>query len=387
MKLKNFRDRNWFPYAVAICIGVLFSFLLNHLAEIGSGLGMIWYFIYPVVAGGILAYIINPLMRFMENRVFKWIRKEKVRSTVSLIISIVFVVVIIIFLIGLIIPQLIDSINTLISNKDMYFEGLLGWLEDLGNATIYEIVRNLLDSSRDFLDSLRNLIAENSEAIQKAISDASVHITAWVIGVVFSVYFLADKKKIAQTASSLFRRLHKSEESFQNSMVHVRRIDMIMTRYLTFSLIDGFIVGLATAIFMLIMRMPYVGLEAVIIGLFNLIPTFGPMIGLAIGTLILLLVDPMQALWFLIYVTIVQTIDGYWLKPKLYGDSLGISGLWVLIAVIVGGRIFGVIGIILSIPIVAIIDYFIKEVWAKRKSRKDREKEEAPEEIAESEGK
>ncbi len=379
MKFNKLRDKKWFPMAVALCIAVLFWFLLTHLPEIGAILGKIWYFIYPVAAGGILAYLLNPLVRFNETKLLKGIKHEKLRSMLSMILAVVFAVVFILFLIGMIIPQLYDSIVTLIANRDMYFNSLMEWLEGLGNATIYGFAENLLNSSQDLLGSIRNLISENSAAIQQALSDAGGHITAWLIGLVFSVYFLADKKRIGSGASMLLRKMHKSDETFENTMGHIKRIDFILTRYVSCSLLEAVIVGAATAIFMAIMRMPYIGLEAVIIGAFNLIPTFGPMIGVAIGTIILLLVNPLQALYFMIFVMIIQAIDGYLLKPKLFGETFGISGLWILIAVIVGGRIFGVIGIILAIPVVAILDYLIKNVWMVRRKKKEEEIEEKEE--------
>ena len=127
--------------------------------------------------------------------------------------------------------------------------------------------------------------------------------------------------------------------------------------YIVYNLIDSLIIGTLNAIFMLILGMDYMGLISFIVALFNLIPTFGPLIGGAIGAFILLLVRPLHALIFLGFTVILQLFDGYVLKPKLFGDSLGVSGLWILVGVIVGGKMFGVVGILLSIPVVALIDF------------------------------
>ncbi len=145
--------------------------------------------------------------------------------------------------------------------------------------------------------------------------------------------------------------------------MHPKKIDAILMRSPIFSIIDSIIIGSLTAIVMLIAGMQYTGLVSVIVGVTNLIPTFGPLIGAGIGGLILLFVNPLHALIFLIFALVLQTFDGWVLKPKLFGDSFGISGLWILISIIVGGRIIGVLGIILAIPAVAIADYLINDVY------------------------
>ena len=141
----------------------------------------------------------------------------------------------------------------------------------------------------------------------------------------------------------------------------VARCNSILVRYIVFTLLDGVIVGGATACFMALCRMQYVGLIAVVCGVTNLIPSFGPVIGAVIGGFILLLVNPWHALMFLGFTLILQTLDGYVIKPKLFGDSLGVSGLLILISIVLFGNIFGVVGILLAIPLAAIIDFTYEE--------------------------
>ena len=139
------------------------------------------------------------------------------------------------------------------------------------------------------------------------------------------------------------------------------RCNNILVRYIVFSLFDGVIVGGANAIFMAICGMQYVGLVSVVCGVTNLIPSFGPVIGAVIGGFILLLVNPWHALLFLGFTAVLQTLDGYVIKPKLFGDSLGVSGLLILISIVLFGNIFGVVGILLAIPLAAIIDFTYEE--------------------------
>jgi predicted PurR-regulated permease PerM len=139
---------------------------------------------------------------------------------------------------------------------------------------------------------------------------------------------------------------------------------------MVFDISDGIIVGFANFFFFLIMDMPYNILISVVVGITNLAPTFGPIVGGLIGAFILLLVNPWQALWFILFTLVLQTIDGYILKPKLFGNSFGVSSIWILITIIVGGRMFGVWGILLAIPFAAIADYFYRDViWKKLEKR------------------
>ena len=147
-----------------------------------------------------------------------------------------------------------------------------------------------------------------------------------------------------------------------------------MIRYIASDILDGLFVGCANAVFMIIAGMPYIPLISVVVGVTNLAPTFGPIVGAVIGAFILVLANPWQALWFLIFTLILQTIDGYVVKPKLFGDTLGVPSIWILISIIVFGRMWGVAGILLAIPIAAITDfiyhdYIVQKLESRKKKR------------------
>ncbi|MCR5106812.1 MAG: AI-2E family transporter [Lachnospiraceae bacterium] len=372
---RKFKDEKWYSLAVAICIGVLFHFLLNHLGDIGNMFGNIGYFVYPLVAGGILAYLINPLMRIFENRLFKGIKNDKVKRIISLVLSLLIVIVFFVLVIGMLVPQIYQSVARLYANKDEYFAALSEWMKNIGAGSILKNFEGLFGASSNMIVALSDFISQNSEAIENGVARFGGHIGSWAIGMIFSVYFLVEKEKIADFMYGILKRIKKDDEKRERTMTHIKRIDYILTRYIILSITDGIIVGAVNAIFMAVTHMQYTGLVSVIVGVTNLIPTFGPVIGAAIGGLILLLVNPVHALYFLIFTVILQTIDGYILKPKMFGDTFGVSGLWILIAIIVGGRIFGVLGIILAIPFVAILDYLIRNVYTPYRDSKEKENE------------
>ncbi len=349
---------------VAICIGVLFYFLLMHLDVVWKVISSIAYFLYPVIAGAIIAYLINPLMRLFENKLFRKLKSAKLKRVLSLVISLIIVYTFITVIFVMLIPQLYDSAITLYNNKDNYLAALNEWIQEKGAGSILsKYFDGMTLKTGNIVEFVINYISDNGGAIVGGISKVGGHIGAWVIGIVFSVYFLAEKDKISNLALRIVRGCQRDEKKCSHFLMHVKKIDAILTRYLIFSIIDSIIIGTLTGILMTIVGMQYTGLVSVIVGVTNLIPTFGPLIGAGIGGLILLLVNPMHALIFLIFALGLQTFDGWVLKPKLFGESFGISGLWILISIIVGGRIIGVLGIILAIPAVAIADYLINDVY------------------------
>ena len=159
-------------------------------------------------------------------------------------------------------------------------------------------------------------------------------------------------------------------ENYRATGEFIKRCNNIIIRYISFDIIDGIIVGIVNFIVMAIIGIPYSVLISVIAGVTNLAPTFGPIVGAAIGAFILILVQPWFCVAFLIITIVLQTVDGYILKPKLFGESLGVSPLMILIAIILGGRLFGVAGILLAIPFAAILDFVYRDFVLKKLEEK-----------------
>ncbi|SDI00438.1 protein of unknown function DUF20 [Pseudobutyrivibrio sp. 49] len=157
----------------------------------------------------------------------------------------------------------------------------------------------------------------------------------------------------------------------ENLLTHIKNIIGIIVKYLKYSVIDGIIIGAANFVFMYFMEMPWKIAISILMGVTNLVPNFGPVVGAIIGGVVLAISDVKQALWFLGFTVVLQTVDGLFIKPKLFGDSFGISGVFMLIAMIVGGGLFGIFGMIFVVPVVAIAKYLIKDVLLPNKNKKD----------------
>lgn len=394
---KNRLNQPWAAYTFAACCAVLLFVFLSHINLLGIGLSKLYSFIRPVFIGLIIAYILNPLAKVICSGISRLGRKVQAPSgkdtealriynlrlqrrarnrwRISVALTIVLVVVFIVILLVALIPQIVTSVGTLISNVGSYVKTINTLLENLdsmaskANLDIGSITTFLQGA----LDQVGTLLTKNSGGIVDTVTGIGSGIFNGVISFIISIYFLLDKTRLLAGCRRLARLLI-AEKRYPAIASFWKRCNHIMIRYIASDILDGLFVGCANAVFMIIAGMPYIPLISVVVGVTNLAPTFGPIVGAVIGAFILVLANPWQALWFLIFTLILQTIDGYVVKPKLFGDTLGVPSIWILISIIVFGRMWGVAGILLAIPIAAITDfiyhdYIVQKLESRKKKR------------------
>ncbi len=356
------RERNrikeaaWYPYAVAGCIIVAAFVTFTHLPAIFKSLATFLGFFAPVIYGAILAYIVNPLAKFFERSLFKRIEKKSLRWLCSCAVAFVVVLGILVLAAVLVLPQLIDSITTFVSNLDDYVIGIIAMLQSETFLSSYMDTSSLVTYSENVLQNIASFANNNIDSILEIGITAGKGLLTFVIALILSVYLLLEKDNLKIGANRLMRASF-SPNRFDSIVEYLHRCDAICNRYIVFNLVDCLIIGIICAVFMSFAGMQYVGLVAFIVAITNLIPTFGPFIGGAIGAFILLMVNPLQAVIFVFFVIVLQFFDGYILKPRLFGNTLGVGGLWILVAVIVCGSMFGVVGMLIAIPGIAILDF------------------------------
>lgn len=358
--MKNkLKDKKWYAGAVAACIAVVLYVVLTHLGAIGGVIGKFTGYFGPVILGLILAYLMNPLAKLYQRKLFAKLKKESLRWTLSVILAVITAIVVLFLLLGILIPQLAASIATLVSNMDSYVASLDAFLSKHGLAKTLNIDK-YIDSLFGVNGKVVAYLKENSGSILNTTAAAGKGLIKWVIAFVLSVYVLMSKDPMRH---AMLRLMHAvlPERSYQSTIVFLKRCDGILVNYIAFSLLDAVLIGVINALFMLVMRMDYVGLVSLVVAVMNLIPTFGPVIGAVIGGFILLLVNPVHALIFVIFTLLLQFLDGYFIKPRLFGNKLGVSGLLILAAIVVCGNIWGIVGILLAIPIAAILDFSVRD--------------------------
>ena len=371
---KEWLKQNWVAYSVALCIGILFYVMISNIGNIWAGIKVLHSFISPIIGGAIIAYLLNPLMVMYEKYIFNWVKNSILKRGLSVFLTFVtFLFAIVILLIALI-PQIVDSIATIIDNMDVYVATLQDLLARLGtSADALQInIHSFTDMGTDMIVSFTKSIPDNINSIVSASVNIGSSIITTVIAFILAIYFLSDKEHMVEG----FRRLLSlllSDKQYKKWEDFWSRCNVILIRYIGGDILDAILVGFANFVFMSCLSMPYSVLISLVVGVTNLAPTFGPIVGAVIGAFILVLVNPWHAFWFLVFTIILQTLDGYVIKPKLFGNTLGISSVWILIAIIVFGRIFGIVGVLLAIPFAAIIDFSYRElfiVWLEKRNDK-----------------
>lgn len=368
---KEWLNKPWIYYSIATCSAVLLYYILSNLPGILNILKAIFKFISPVFYGLIIAYVLHPFVEFFEEKVLVNIENKKKRRNLSVLLAAIIVIICISILMIALIPQLIKSVLGLVMNFNTYAKSLQSIISSLtaSLASSNIDISSLAHAGNQFLEMLSKLISANMKSIISTSFNIGSGLFNILISIILAIYFLLDATPL-QSGVREFSKAILSPEKYKNITGFWRRCNRILVRYMVFDIIDGIIVGFANFFFFLIMDMPYNILISVVVGITNLAPTFGPIVGGLIGAFILLLVNPWQALWFILFTLVLQTIDGYILKPKLFGNSFGVSSIWILITIIVGGRMFGVWGILLAIPFAAIADYFYHDViWKKLEKR------------------
>lgn len=358
MKNKKIWEASWYPTAVAICIGVVLYIVLSQFSSVVKGLKIFFGYFQPVILGVVIAYIVNPLSELFK-RILKGIKNDNIRKLISIGLAFLILILLLIFTILILIPQLLKSIETFIINLNTYITSISNMLDNLGVSKKMIDLSTIIDSSEDILSSVSTLIVDNMGSILTASANFGKNFFRWIIAFILSIYLLSEKDKLQAGMQRLIRAIF-GEEKYIGVSAFLTKSNMIFNRYIVYNLIDSLIIGVTNLTFMTIVGMQYSGLISFIMAVTNLIPTFGPMIGLMFGGFILLMINPWHALFFLLFTIILQACDAYIIKPRLFGNSLGVSGLWILIGVIVGGNMFGIIGILIAIPFVAIMDFVYK---------------------------
>ena len=363
---KNWREDRWEANTIAACSAVILYVVLMNIGGIWKGFTSIFSVVSPVILGAVIAYVIDPFTVLIQRTILRKVKSEKWNRRWGVLISLLALLALVTILLLSLIPQLFDSISTFMNNIEKYSDSY-----DDFSAILMSLPFELppaLQGAASSLDGLINSLITLIKSHQGDLLNASMNIGSsimiWVLGVILAIYFLLAKQPIIIGFKRFFSAV-LSEKKNRYFRDFLRRCNDILVRYIAFDLVDGLIVGIINWIFMMITGLPYAVLISVVVGVTNLAPTFGPIVGGVVGAFILVLVNPGYAICFLIFTLILQTVDGYILKPKLFGDSLGISSVLILVSIIILGRIFGVVGVLLSIPIAAIVDFMYRDLFLK----------------------
>jgi Predicted permease len=322
----------------------------------------------PIIYGAMIAYLLAPVIDFFERRLFPAAVRRAAQDgkfcaagprAVSLVVTWVIITVLFYLLLSVLLPDLYRSVVQLINNLETYYNTIDGWLTNLldKNPGVETWVTEQVDLYyKDLTQLLSQKIMPQAQQIMTAVSGGILTALNFaknmIVGIIVSVYLLATKEHCAAHGRKLVYGLF-SDRNTPWVFRGLRKMDSIFSGFVRGKLLDSLIIGILCFIFSTIFKFPYASLVSVIVGVTNIIPFFGPFLG-AVPSLFLILLDsPLKALYFLIFIIVLQQFDGNILGPKILGDKTGLSGLWVIIAILVGGSFFGVPGMFFGVPVCA----------------------------------
>lgn len=339
---------DWFC-VVAACIA--FYLLLNNLNYFVGGIGKFINILSPFAGGVVIAYILDPVVKLFYHKLFK--EKKGIRW-LAILLAYLVAILLIVLLAWLVIPQIVNSIVMLFTNFPSYIQGIqdvLTMIQDRFGVDLSQATK-MLDDSEAMVKEVYSLASSAMPQIVASLGSVASNFVSTFTSLAASIYMLADKKHLLHQLRTLAHAF-LPEKVAENTLRICHYANVNFTSFFIGKIIDSAIIGVITFVAMTILRLDFAVLISVFIGITNIIPVFGPFIGAIPSIFILLLVNPIQAAIFCVLILIIQQLDGNFIGPKILGSSIGISALWILFSIVVGGDLFGIVGMVVGVPVFA----------------------------------
>lgn len=361
----------------ALCI-VLY-WLLNERESVKVVFNAALNVLSPFITGGCIAFIANVPMRFFENKLGK-IKAPGLKRTIALILTFIAVALVLGIVFLLLIPQLVKTIETFIPAVYDFMQEVgvyvnealsenpdaMGLLEGSGNSTMLDITA-LVQKVVGWLGDRISTILQGAVSTLSRVAGFAMDL---FVAIVFAVYCLFQKETLARQGRKILYAFLK--EKHADRIIHILRLsNSTFSNFLSGQCIEVCILGVMIAISMAILKMPYIPLVSVLVAVTAFIPIVGAWVGCVVGVFFMLVNDPMQAVWFFVMFLVVQQIEGNLIYPKVVGTSIGLSGMWVIVAISVGGDLFGVVGMLLMLPLASVIQAILREDVAERVEKRN----------------
>lgn len=342
-------------------------FALVNFEKILSILGYIINILSPFLFGIILAFVLNVLVNFIEKKIFGKIKPsktwQKVKRPVSITLSLILVILIIVFIMNLLIPQLKNSVSLFTESLPEYKEDVIGILNkfDVTDSTINKVSEYLDNFSKVITDYIKGNSKDVITVTTEVATSIVEIISKAIIAIVFAIYMIAQKETLRRQFNKLMNAYLKPKTIDKINTVAVTA-NKTFSNFVTGQCLEALIFGSLCFIGMLIFGFPYAPTISVLIGFTALIPIFGAFIGTALGAFLILMVSPIKAILFVVFIIILQQIEGNFIYPKVVGKSVGLSGMWVLLSVTVGASVGGILGLLIATPLCSLLYSFLTQI-------------------------
>lgn len=351
---------------LVFCASIFLYFAISEIDVFKNNINSIITTLLPFIIGASIAYILNFVLKFYEDMVFVLIGlnkfKDKSKRGLAILFTYFTAALLIYLFMHFVLPQLIDSIVGLANNIPQYVNDATVQIDKLiGSLDVEDEYLNIiLEKWNELVGYIITIITNMVPVLGNFVVTLTSSVFNIIIGIIVSIYILIDKEKFVSLSKKIIFALFP-EKKAKRILEISRRSNETFGKFLSGKILDSFIIGVLTFVILAIFKMPYTLLISVIIGITNIIPFFGPFIGAIPSAIIILFVSPVQALWFIGIVTVIQQIDGNIIGPKILGDSIGISAFWILFSLLIFSKLLGIVGMVIGVPIFAVIYSIIKE--------------------------
>ena len=356
---------------------ILFVYILNNLSTVTGAIRFVITGLSSIIIGLVFAYFLSIPSKWIERAVLAKIMPKAKHSTkraISIVATLLFALAIIAGLLSIVLPRLISSLGMLLGNLESYRDSVVGWLDRLSELTHQDLSGSIISS---ITESLEGFIAESLEDLSALLPAAWTYATGvvtgfirMVFGIVISVYILASREKLVAQFKKLCTAVFPNK--FMERATYIARtMDKTFHSYLYGQLIDALLVGVECYILSLVFSLTYAPLLAVIVGVTNMIPILGPYIGgIPCAFIVLVAGSPLKMLIFIIMILVIQQVDANIVAPRIIGDRTGVAGIWVITGVMIGANFFGILGVLLVIPVISVLIKLVREFADKRLEQK-----------------
>jgi predicted PurR-regulated permease PerM len=347
-----------------------------HIGDFIGMIGGLLKIMSPLIIGLVLAYIMHPIVNLFEENVFKKVTNKTTRRNLSITITMAIIIGLVTALVSIIIPELLTSIKSILVNLPTYLNDLediiRNWIADSSieeqimsnyENILSSITNNLNDIALPAVNSAINNLGSGLLAVAKGILN-------WLIGFVFAVYILANTKNFGAGTKKVMYSLFDNNK-VNSFIVELKHVNKIFVNFMIGKVTDSSIILLTTFLFLLIFGFPYPLLIAVIIGLTDLIPYFGPYIGTVPSAILICFVSPVKAIIFVLFIIVLQQIDANLITPRIQSNATGLPSFWVLFAITLFGGLFGIVGLLIGVPVFTIIYELVRDFIDKKLAKKN----------------
>lgn len=350
---------------IALLLAVIFY--LPKVLTIG---GKIFSFFTPLIVGAAIAFVMNVLMVIIENRWLKKLKNDKLKRACSLLLTLTLIFIFLTALVLMVIPEMKTTFTKVADEMPGYVSDVENWIEKteifglpLNNLEID--LENIMNKAADILSKSSDVLIRTTLGVTTSLVSVLLNT---LLGLVFAIYILLSKETLSQQFSKLFKKLLKEKQ--YNDFMYLSQLSYnTFKNFVTGQFLEALIIGVLCFVGMLIFKMPYAVVISSLVGFTALIPVFGAFIGTFVGAFLIIMVSPVKALWFILFIVVLQQLEGNLIYPKVVGSSIGLPGIWVLASVTIGASAYGILGMLIGVPLSSII-YSLLRSYVRKKDKK-----------------